>query len=187
MTERALLFVDGNNWYHGMKSAGVDTAICYERVSRKLVGPRRWCGTRYYVGAVSGDHPSAGDQRRFLAHLSNNPSGLISVHLGRVEGQIEKNPLAQEVGYILHRDGDRIPEDVKRALEDRVAKHHSVSNFREKATDVMIAIDICRLAWEDQYDTAYLLSADGDFTPAVSLREARARRSSLPLRDRAVH
>ncbi len=38
----------------------------------------------------------------------------------------------------------------------------------EKAVDVQIAVDIVMMAERDEYDVAYLLSADGDFTPAVT-------------------
>ena len=37
----------------------------------------------------------------------------------------------------------------------------------EKAVDVMLSVDMVIQAERDQYDAAYLLSADGDFTPAV--------------------
>lgn len=37
----------------------------------------------------------------------------------------------------------------------------------EKAVDVRIAVDMVSLARRDEYDAAYLLSADGDLTPAV--------------------
>ena len=37
----------------------------------------------------------------------------------------------------------------------------------EKAVDVMGAVDMVVMAERDEFDAAYLLSADGDFTPAV--------------------
>ena len=37
----------------------------------------------------------------------------------------------------------------------------------EKGVDVMIAIDLVRNAYEDLYDTAILVSGDGDFYPAI--------------------
>ena len=54
MTRQAALFIDGNNWYHGLKHLGaVDLGrLDYRKLSLKLVGPRRWVGTRYYIGRV---------------------------------------------------------------------------------------------------------------------------------------
>ena len=43
-----------------------------------------------------------------------------------------------------------------------------VSILKEKAADVYLAVDMYRLAVNNEYDTAYLLSSDGDFTPAVT-------------------
>ncbi len=37
----------------------------------------------------------------------------------------------------------------------------------EKAVDVMLAVDLVVMAERNEFDAAYLLSADGDFTPAV--------------------
>ncbi len=37
----------------------------------------------------------------------------------------------------------------------------------EKKIDITIAIDIVSLAYEDSYDTAVLVSGDGDFLPVV--------------------
>ena len=37
----------------------------------------------------------------------------------------------------------------------------------EKGVDVMIAIDLVKAAYEDLYDTAILVSGDGDFFPAI--------------------
>ena len=37
----------------------------------------------------------------------------------------------------------------------------------EKAVDVMLAVDLGLMAERGGFDTSYLLSADGDFTPAV--------------------
>jgi uncharacterized LabA/DUF88 family protein len=46
----------------------------------------------------------------------------------------------------------------------------------EKAVDVMLAVDMVVMAERDQYDAAYLLSADGDFTPAVAAVRAHGKK-----------
>jgi hypothetical protein len=52
--ERAAVFVDGNNWYHALRRAGLTGLgwLNYAKVSNKLVGAREWTTTRYYVGRV---------------------------------------------------------------------------------------------------------------------------------------
>ena len=39
--------------------------------------------------------------------------------------------------------------------------------YQIKEDDIHLAVDMIRLAYEDKYDVAVLLSADGDFVPAV--------------------
>ena len=39
--------------------------------------------------------------------------------------------------------------------------------YVEKQVDVRIAVDLVGMAHRNEYDVAYLLSADGDFVPAV--------------------
>lgn len=46
---------------------------------------------------------------------------------------------------------------------------------QEKGVDVSIAIDLIRLTYEDQYDTAILVSSDSDLGPAVALAKEISR------------
>jgi uncharacterized LabA/DUF88 family protein len=46
----------------------------------------------------------------------------------------------------------------------------------EKAVDVMVAVDMVVMAERDQIDAAYLLSADGDFTPAAQAVKAAGKK-----------
>jgi hypothetical protein len=54
MRDRAVVFIDGNNWYHGLGTVGVrDRArLDYKKICAKLLGPREWIATRYYIGQV---------------------------------------------------------------------------------------------------------------------------------------
>lgn len=53
--------------------------------------------------------------------------------------------------------------------------HANISTLKEKVVDIMLAVDLIRLAIEDRYDAAYVLSADGDFTPAVDAVRAKGK------------
>jgi uncharacterized LabA/DUF88 family protein len=46
----------------------------------------------------------------------------------------------------------------------------------EKAVDVQIAMDLVLMAERDEYDAAYLLSADGDLTPAVEFVRTKTKK-----------
>lgn len=170
MSDRAILFVDGNNWYHALKGIGMTglLQLDYTMVASKLVGPRQWVGTRYYVGQVTqaGNPKLYAAQRRFVSALeSSDPR--VSVHFGRLETRLFVNPAVKELRQLLSRLPVRLDPTVYRALSELAAKHAHASVIQEKAVDVMLAVDLVILAERNQFDTAYLLSADGDFTPAV--------------------
>jgi uncharacterized LabA/DUF88 family protein len=170
MNPRAILFIDGSNWYHSLKrhDIGAPGELDYAKISRKLAGTREWIETRYYIGALNQTaNPVAyADQRRFLSRLQNTDQRM-RILLGRLEPRPEPNPLAAE----LHRWIDSGPQDLgpeaRAWLQTHANAHTNVRILKEKAVDIMLAVDLIRLAMEDRYDAAYVLSADGDFTPAV--------------------
>ncbi|MEX2230053.1 MAG: NYN domain-containing protein [Dehalococcoidia bacterium] len=47
------------------------------------------------------------------------------------------------------------------------------SRTEEKGVDTAIVTDMIRLAWEDAYDIAVLVSSDRDFIPAVQFLDDR--------------
>lgn len=170
MPDRAILFVDGSNWYHALKSIGVTSPgrLDYAKLSQKLVGPRTWVATRYYVGQVRqvGNRRLYRDQRSFLAGLRNTDP-RITTHMGRLEPRTVENEAAKELRQYLHELPVRIDREVFHDLLTIAARHESTQVMVEKAVDVMLAVDLVTMAGRDQFDTAYILSADGDYCPAV--------------------
>jgi uncharacterized LabA/DUF88 family protein len=175
MTDRAVVFIDGNNWYHSLRDAGVQDLglLDYSKISRKLLSPRDWIETRYYIGRVkqSGNPLLYADQRRFLASLEATDS-RIRTHLGRLEPRPADDPAARELTDYLSALKVRIDKSVFHDLHQIARRHRTATIMVEKAVDVMIAVDMVSMALRNAYDAAYLLSADGDFTPAV--KEAKA-------------
>ena len=170
MADRAVLFIDGNNWYHALRDHGVinQKRLDYARISEKLTGPRDWLGTRYYVGRVQqrGNTRLYAEQRQFLAQLEQTDR-RISTHLGRLEQRPDDNPAARELLSYLANLPRRIDSDVYRDLMEIAKTHERRTVTVEKAVDVMLAVDLVVMAERDEFDAAYVLSADGDFTPAV--------------------
>jgi uncharacterized LabA/DUF88 family protein len=175
MPDRAVVFIDGNNWFHGIRELGVDDRgrLDYRAISLKLLGPRAWVGTRYYIGRVQqrGDPRLYADQRRFLASLRAQ-DGRISTHLGRLESRTVDDPAARELQRYLAGLAVRIDRRVYHDLLRIARSHRNAEVMVEKAVDVMLAVDLVVMAERDQFDAAYLLSADGDFTPAVAAVKA---------------
>lgn len=173
--ERAVVFIDGNNFYHALKKLNFfrDFDLNYPRMSQKLATEaREWIETRYYIGEVrkEGDITRRAKQDAFFAHLGK--FAKVKIFKGRVERRELKRPrkLVRFVNQLnsfieaLQRDGVVLPASI---LQDAKQLAKVESTWVEKAVDVMIAVDMLSMAQNDKYDAAYLVSADGDFTPAV--------------------
>jgi uncharacterized LabA/DUF88 family protein len=174
MADRAVVFIDGNNWFHSLRHAGVERRILldYRKISEKLLGPRQWVATKYYIGQISQQaNPTLyAQQRSFLSNLeSTDPR--ISVRLGRIEPRTGTSDAAEELREYLSRLTIKIDPSVFADLSDIAKRHNEATVYVEKAVDVFLAVDLVTLAINDAFDAAYLLSADGDYTPAV--RQAR--------------
>lgn len=167
--ERAILFIDGSNFYHGMKKLRLSPKdLDYTKFSRKIILEREWVETRYYVGKVrkTGDLTKYKEQRKFLSGLEKFPQ--VSCHLGRIENQPAERT-AKKLTRWLNALERRTDLDLPAQAISELYQITEVASVRytEKAVDVMIAADMVSMAHQDKYDVAYLLSADGDFTPAV--------------------
>jgi hypothetical protein len=170
VTDRAVVFIDGNNWFHGLGQVGVENRgrLCYKKISEKLLGPREWIGTRYYIGQIDQrSNPSLyAKQRGFLAGLEATDS-RISVHLGRIESRKSNNEAAKELRRYLGALTIKIEPKLFAELSEIARRHCDAIVYVEKAVDVSLAVDLVTMATQDDYDSAYVLSADGDFTPAI--------------------
>lgn len=174
-SHRAVVFVDANNWYHTLKDVGVRDydLLDYRKICTKLLMGRMWCGLHWYVGQIKQGRSKKSkelyaEQRKFLAQLKKQDE-KISVHLGRIEKRTIKNDVAQELLRFLAKEETQLPVPIYQALHSLGHQHRSKDIFVEKAVDVMLATDMVALAFQDKFDTAYLLSADGDYTHAVKL------------------
>lgn len=170
MADRSTIFIDGSNWFHGLRKLGLDYRdLDYPRLAAKLLMRRRLVEIRYYIGQLTDDLRRIRRQQRVLAELRRQ--GIV-VRLGRVERNAmapENNPVARQLRDLLGAAAGTMAPELASELARLSAK--SIPYYVEKQTDVRIAVDLVSMAYRDSYDVAYLLSADGDFVPAVA--EAR--------------
>lgn len=128
--ERVMIFIDGSNFYHGLKRIMFDSQMLnFYSFSRFLTKNRKLIRTYYYAG-VHSEHENPEkyqSQKRFLDHLRATPYCTV------------------RTGHLLKR-GDI---------------------YVEKGVDVMLTVDLLRLARLNSYDTGILISGDGDFVEAV--------------------
>ncbi len=134
--ERVMIFIDGSNFYHGMKEMvrrtkviPITTAFNYYKFSRILAKDRRLIRLYYYSGLRNEqeDPKKYQSQKGFFDQMRRTP--FCTLRLGR-----------------LVKRGDA---------------------YIEKGVDVLLTVDLIRLARLNNYDTAILVSGDGDFVEAV--------------------
>ena len=160
-----------------MAAAGVTNPLrlSYVKISEKLTGPRVWVGTRYYIGALkqNWNPQDYANQRTFLSQIQQEDK-RITVHLGRLERRIIKNPLKPHLNALL--SDPRLDKELGITLRKLIGTYGSVETLQEKAVDVQLAIDMVEMALAGDLDSAYLLSADGDLTPPVASLKARGKK-----------
>ena len=170
--ERAIIFIDGNNFYNSMKKINCYSHnLNYEAFSRKLVQDRKWIATRYYIGQIPQDSKGLNKQQKykqnnlykrqhqFLASLSS--FNRVQYFLGRVERHPARLP-KQLKNWLTN-----LPEEMPPEINQQLRKLGRIHTYVEKAVDVQIAVDMIAMAYRGKYDVAYLLSADSDFTPVI--------------------
>ncbi len=143
--DRVIVFIDGSNLYHGLKATLGHARLDFSRFSAELCGiKRRLVHTYYYnVPVRQADDPTRyAGQQRFFAQLR------MVAHL------------SIELGRLVDRDRD---EKCPKCGHDYKVKYQT-----EKGVDVKVAVDMLAMAFDNQYDTAVLVSNDGDFAPAVA-------------------
>ena len=137
--ERVIVFIDGNNFYHGLKNYIGKTSINFYEFAQLVCNTNRKLIRVYYYnapynkGIVSEEKYKK--QQKFFAGLYNTP--YLEVRLGRLEA----------------RGG----------------------TFIEKGVDIAIAVDMLKYAYDGTYDTAILVSGDGDFAKAVEAVKDRGK------------
>ena len=136
--DRVMIFIDGSNFYHGLKNdiGGVD--IDFNKFAELLAGNRELIGVHYYNAPLDSkmDPERYKKQQQFFERLKKIPNfNLVLVRL-------QKRKLDGKIYYAV------------------------------KGDDIHIAVDMIMQAQSNSYDTAVLVSGDGDFVPAVKAVQA---------------
>ncbi len=129
--ERVIIFIDGSNFYYGLKENIGFTQIDFDYFAQKLCKGRKYIRTYYYNVRLDakGDLEKYKSQQKFFDKLSFTP--YFVVRLGRLQ--------------------------------------RTKSGYTEKGVDIKIAVDMFKLAKDNIYDTAILVTSDGDFVPVVEV------------------
>ena len=139
--KRTVFYIDGFNLYFGLKELGWRRYywLNVQEISRRLTRPhQQLVRVRYFTARITGpDRKKQLRQNTYLQALETLP--LVEIHYGH---------------YLAH---------------TRKCKKcgSSFTRYNEKRSDVNIAVNLLTDAMDDLYDTAVLISGDGDLVPAV--------------------
>jgi len=133
--ERVMIFIDGSNFYHNLKSHGFSTKINFKKFSDLLCKERRHIRTYYYNTPLrqQDDPEEYKKQQLFFDWLRRTP--YVELKLGYF---LRKTKTCENCGNTLN---------------------YPV----EKGCDVTLAVDMMNMAYKKLYDVAILVSSDGDF------------------------
>ena len=138
--QRIIVYIDGFNLYFGLKNKGWRKYywLDVESLCRKLLlKNQKLTCTKYFTARISYPPDKEKRQNTFLEAL-DTLSGLEILY-GRYQQKDRECPYCKKA--------DKVPS--------------------EKMTDVNIAVEMLSDAFNDNFDVALLLSADGDLVPAV--------------------
>ncbi|MFA6459538.1 MAG: NYN domain-containing protein [Candidatus Paceibacterota bacterium] len=143
ISNKAVIFIDGNNFYYKLKDI---TSKKDEIFSLLEFDYRGFAKALIKENTLVEIRYYVGAVKR----LANGKNKGKSEQLYAGQQKLLAKLQLQEIPVIL---GNLI--------------QHPDKSFHEKGVDVRIAVEMIRLAREDKYDTAYLLSSDTDLVPAV--------------------
>lgn len=143
--KRVVAYIDGFNLYYGLREKGWRKYYWLDvqaLVRRLLLGSESLIRTKYFTARISG------------------PS----------DKQVRQSTYLQALGTLSEFE---IIYGVYQANRQTCYKCHSTfSSPKEKMTDVDIAVEMLRDAFQGSFDVALLLSADSDLTPPlVAIRQ----------------
>lgn len=145
MKKRAIVFIDGNNFYFKLKKASekLDKQYSllkfrYRDFSTWLVGNSELLDIRYYIGAVKRENHSEKSEQMYAGQQ-------------KLVGKLQQQSVKIIFGELIK---------------------HPDKTYHEKGVDVRLAVEMIRFARENKYDIAYLVSSDTDLVAAVE--EVRA-------------
>lgn len=156
--EKLMIFIDGSNLYHGVKdtigTGTIDLPKLIQFLSKKDF---RLVRTYFYTAPVNqfDDVERYKAQQRFFAFLKRIPD--FELKLGRLENHPIKLSRDEWVAKVGQECADKFISTFGGSIDD----------YTEKGVDVQIAVDMLELAFVNAYDTAILVSGDGDFAGLV--------------------
>ncbi|MCX6800625.1 MAG: NYN domain-containing protein [Candidatus Diapherotrites archaeon] len=168
-SKRAMLFIDGNNFYHNLRASNISpSSIDFLKLSEVVCNKFHTSRVKtiYYNSSpsIESGQQAYYDQMRFFGELQNLPKFEVKLR------KLQKHSNAEVIRKAHERvDALILCSKCKPIVRAEFAETIKRSKYREKGVDVSIAIDMVALAYSNDYDVCILLSGDADFIPALEL------------------
>ena len=141
--ERVISYIDGFNLYFGIKESDFRHHLWLDLValSKNLaMAFQDIVEVKYFTSRISGPGSKQRRQSTYLDALGTLDNTVFRIFFGKYQDEPQKCRLCGGEDTVPH----------------------------EKMTDVNIAVEMMRDAFQDRFDTALLISADSDLCPPVS-------------------
>lgn len=162
---KVAIFVDGKNFYEGLRASGLTNKIDFEALSQymvKAVGGGMLTGLHYYTGI----EPIYQSQLPSPSQSENENDGN-----GEEKEEQQKQKRGGLDGFLLFLETQpgcfvyRFPRRVRRVICNECGHEHSYTE--EKAVDTSLVATMIRQAAIGVFDSSVLCSGDADHTPAL--------------------
>jgi uncharacterized LabA/DUF88 family protein len=139
-TERVAAYIDGFNLYFGIRQTGRRHLwLDLEGLVQSLLKPRQQLvAVRYFTARVRNDPPAEQRQQTYLNALAAH-SSMLDIRQGRFQ---QKTKMCYSCGSSWH-------------------------EYEEKETDVSLSVSLLEDGVNGLFDTALIVSADSDMSPAI--------------------
>jgi len=164
--KRAFLFIDSSNYYHTLKESkllnsfdypslyaelskeyNIIKVLFYDAIKSINIEPGQYSRQQSFHQRIIKDIPNLVPRLRKLRYLGIN---------NKVEEELKKTKFC-----------DKCIQKVREFL----SRAGLIKLSKEKGIDIMLATDLIRGAFENQFDTALLATGDADYVPAVKMAQ----------------
>ncbi len=168
---RAIIYIDGNNFYHNTQKEGLNpNKIDFRKLSKHVAQSFdcSWEETYYYnsIPSIDTNKEKYHSHLGFLNSLRYLPK--FTVRTKKLQKPSEEEIQRKKKDLLERTD---ICYDCRTAIKEKYQKHLEDLSKKEKGIDVVITTDMIKEALKNRYDTAILITGDSQFIPALELIE----------------
>ena len=171
MAKEAIIFIDGNNFYHNLKQmkikpSNLDFKKLIDFISKNIDIEIR--EVKYYNSM-----PTLRDGKdTYFSHLKFiddlKKISRFTVHTRKLQVHSTKELLKEKQDLI---DSMELCENCRPIVQENILDTIGNVKKKEKGVDIMLAVDLVESAIKDNIEVLIVISGDADFTPAMKFAQ----------------